>query len=132
MAAGAARSGVKGAAPAAAEAARLSLAVAVRPGDGLGFRLAGATVEEVPPGGEAAAFRRLVSDPHAGVLAVEEQLLAAVPARVLRRARERGLPVILPFALPRRLGEEGRGRAYVAALIRRAIGYGVKLGGGGT
>lgn len=132
MAAGAAKSGVKRAAPASAEAARLSLAVAVRPGDGLGFRLAGATVEEVPPGGEAAVFRRLVSDPHAGVLAVEEQLLAAVPARVLRRARERGLPVILPFALPRRLGEEGRGRAYVAALIRRAIGYGVKLGGGGA
>ncbi len=130
MAAGAKSAG-KGAAP-AGEAARLSLAVAVRPGDGLGFRLAGATVEEVPPGGEAAAFRRLVSDPHAGVLAVEEELLAAVPARVLRRARERGLPVILPFALPRRLGEEGRGRAYVAALIRRAIGYGVKLGGGGA
>ncbi len=114
------------------EAAKLSFAVAVRPGDGLGFRLAGATVEEVPPGGEAAVFRRLVGDPHAGVLAVEEELLAAVPPRVLRRARERGLPVILPFALPRRIGEEGRGRAYVAALIRRAIGYGVKLGGGGT
>jgi V/A-type H+-transporting ATPase subunit F len=131
VAAGAAKSARK-AAPGAPEAARLSLTVAVRPGDGLGFRLAGATVEEVPPGGEAAAFRRLVADPHAGVLAVEEQLLAEVPARVLRRARERGLPVILPFALPRRLGEEGRGRAYVAALIRRAIGYGVKLGGGGT
>ncbi len=111
--------------------ARLSLAIAVRPGDGLGFRLAGATVEEVPPGGEAAAFRRLLSDPHTGVLAVEEELLQAAPERLVRRARERGLPVILPFALPRRLGEEGRGRAYVAALIRRAIGYGVKLGGGG-
>ncbi len=49
-----------------------------------------------------------------------------------RWARERGLPVILPFALPRTVGEEGRGRAYVAALIRRAIGYGVKLGGGGA
>ncbi len=110
--------------------ARLSLVVAVRPGDGLGFRLAGATVEEVPPGGEAAAFKRLVADPHAGVVAVEEELLAAVPSRVLRRARERGLPVVLPFALPRRVGDEGRGRAYVAALIRRAIGYGVKLGGG--
>ncbi len=131
MAAGAAKGTAKGAAP-AGEAARLSLAVAVRPGDGLGFRLAGTTVEEVPPGGEAAAFRRLVSDPHAGVLAVGGERLAAVPARVLWRARERGLPVILPFALPRRLGEEGRGRAYVAALIRRAIGYGVKLGGGGS
>ncbi len=112
--------------------ATLSLAVAVRPGDGLGFRLAGAAVEEVPPGGETAAFRRLLADPHAGVLAVEEELLKAVPARVLRRARERGLPVILPFALPRTIAEEGRGREYVAAIIRRAIGYSVKLGGGGS
>ncbi len=112
--------------------ANLSLTVAVRPGDALGFRLAGATVEEVPPGGEPAAFRRLLADPHTGVLAVEEELLQAAPERLVRRARERGLPVILPFALPRRVGEEGRGRAYVAALIRRAIGYGVKLGGGGA
>ena len=118
---------------AASESARgggpLGLAVVVRPGDALGFRLAGAAVEEVPPGAEATAFRRLVADPRLGVLAVEEELLGLVPARVLRRARESGLPVILPFALPRRLGEEGRGRAYVAALIRRAVGYAVKLGG---
>jgi V/A-type H+/Na+-transporting ATPase subunit F len=113
-------------------AAGLGLAVAVRPGDGLGFRLAGAHVEEIPPGGEAQAFRRILADARLGVLAVEEEVLAAAPARVLGRARERGIPVILPFALPRSLGEEGRGRAYVAALIRRAVGYGVKLGGRGA
>jgi len=107
------------------------LVVAVRPGDALGFRLAGAEVEEVGRGDEAQVFRRLSADPRAGVLAVEEELLRAVPARALRRARERGLPVILPFALPRSWGEEGRGRAYVAALIRRAVGYAVKLGGRG-
>jgi V/A-type H+-transporting ATPase subunit F len=111
--------------------AALGLAVAVRPGDALGFRLAGAAVEEVPPGTEPATFRRLLSDPHTGVLAVDEELLRAVPDRILRRARDAGLPVILPFALPRRWGEEGRGRAYVAALIRRAVGYAVKLGGTG-
>ena len=70
----ASRSGTVG----AGASASLSLAVAVRPGDALGFRLAGATVEEVPPGGETAAFRRLLADPHTGVLAVEETLLAAV------------------------------------------------------
>jgi V/A-type H+-transporting ATPase subunit F len=111
--------------------APLGLVVAVRPGDALGFRLAGAAVEEVAPGAETAAFRRLLAAPRTGVLAVEEELLRAVPDRVLRRARDAGLPVILPFALPRRWGEEGRGRAYVAALIRRAVGYAVKLGGPG-
>lgn len=114
-------------------AGALGLAVVVRPEDALGFRLAGARVVEAARGGEAAAFRPLLSEPRTGVVAVDEDVLAAVPAHLLRRARERGIPVLLPFALPRRR-EEGRGRAYVAALIRRAIGYGVKLGasGGGT
>jgi V/A-type H+-transporting ATPase subunit F len=119
----------------AAEGARretsLGLVVAVRPEDALGFRLAGAAVEEIPPGEEARALRRLLGEARVGVLAVEEELLRAVPSRALARARERGLPVVLQFALPRRWGDEGRGRAYVAALIRRAVGYGVKLGRAG-
>jgi len=105
------------------------LLVLVRPGDLLGFRLAGAEVIPVEPGAEAAELRRLLADPRAGVLAVEERILAAAPAALVERARARGLPMILPFGLPDRLGGEGRGRAYVAALIRRAVGYGVKLGG---
>lgn len=109
----------------------LHLALAVRPGDAGGFRLAGAEVREVAPGEEAAAFRELLGDPHLGVLAVEEALLAAAPPRLLARARERGLPVVLPFALPRRWGEPGRGQSWVAELIRRAVGYGVRLGSGG-
>jgi len=107
------------------------LVVAVRPGDALGFRLAGAHVEGVARGEEAAALRRISGDPAAAVLAVEEEVLAAMPERLVRRVRDRGLPVILPFALPRRWSDEGRGRAYVAAIIRRAVGYGVKLGGAG-
>ncbi len=121
-----------GAAHAAGQGERsLRLAVLVRPGDGLGFRLAGAPVEEIARGDEPAVVRRLLGDPGLGVLAVEEELLRAIPPRLLARARTRGLPVVLPFALPRRWGDEGRGRAYVAALIRRAVGYGVKLGGRG-
>jgi V/A-type H+/Na+-transporting ATPase subunit F len=116
--------------PATAPRPTLRLVVALRPGDALGFRLAGARVEEIAPGEEAAVFRRLALDPQVGVLAVEEDVLARVPERALRRAHERGIPVVLPFALPRRWGEEGRGRAYVAALIRRAVGYGVKIGAG--
>lgn len=109
----------------------LRLTVAVRPGEAGGFRLAGAEVREVAPGEETAAFRELLGDPRVGVLAVEEALLAAAPPNLLARARERGLPVVLPFALPRRWGESGRGQAWVAALIRRAVGYGVRLGTGG-
>lgn len=109
----------------------LRLVVVVRAGDALGFRLAGATVEEAGVGEEAAVLRRLATAEDAGVLAVEEEVLDAAGPGPLRRARERGVPVVLPFALPRRWGEEGRGQAYVAALIRRAVGYGVKLGAAG-
>ena len=72
-------------------------------------------------------MRELFSDPTLAVLAVETEVLDSVPEPLLRRAAERGLPVILPFTLPRRLSEAAGGRAYVAALIRRAIGYHVKL-----
>jgi len=76
-------------------------------------------------------MKRIAADPAAAVLAVEEAVLAAIPERLVKRVRDRGLPVILPFALPRRWSDEGRGREYVAAIIRRAVGYGVKLGGVG-
>jgi V/A-type H+-transporting ATPase subunit F len=109
----------------------LGMVVLVRPGQGLGFRLAGAAVEEIAPGGEAAAVRRLVADPRLGVLAVQDEVLGATPARILARARQAAVPVLLPFALPARLGEPGRGGEYVAALVRRAVGYAVKLGGRG-
>jgi V/A-type H+-transporting ATPase subunit F len=109
----------------------LGLVVLVRPGQGLGFRLAGATVEEIAPGGEGPALRRLAADPRLGVLAVQDDVLQATPPRILARARQAAVPVILPFALPARLGERGRGADYVAALVRRAVGYAVKLGGRG-
>ncbi len=109
----------------------LRLAVLVRPDDARGFQLAGAQVTVAAPGEEVSTLRGLLADPALGVLAVEEELLSHVAPRLLRRARERGVPVILPFALPRTFGEEGRGRDYVAALIRRAIGYAIRLAGPG-
>jgi len=111
----------------ASRSAVQTLRIVTRPGDALGFLLAGAPVDEVPPGEEAARMRELFSDPTLAVLAVETEVLASVPEPLLRRAAERGLPVVLPFTLPRRLSEAGGGRAYIAALIRRAIGYHVKL-----
>jgi V/A-type H+-transporting ATPase subunit F len=104
--------------------------VAVRPGDDLGFRLAGAEVRTIAEGEEAGAFRALLADPHLGALCADEALLAAAPPHLLARARARGLPILLPFSPPRRWGEAGRGQAWVAALLRRAVGYGVRLAGG--
>lgn len=101
--------------------------VVTRPGEGLGFRLAGVAVEEVEEGEAAERFTALLADPSLGVLAVEEDVLGRVPEPLLERIGREGFPVLLPFSLPRRWGEAGRGEEYVAALIRRAIGYHVKI-----
>jgi V/A-type H+-transporting ATPase subunit F len=106
--------------------ANRGLHVLTRPGDGAGFRLAGVPVDEVGPGEGQARFRVLAADPSLAVLAVETRVLDEVPEPVLRQASVRALPVVLPFTLPRTSGA-GAGHAYVAALIRRAIGYHVKL-----
>jgi V/A-type H+-transporting ATPase subunit F len=109
----------------------LGLAVLARRGEGLGPRLAGVRVVEAGRGEEAARFRELLAGDDLGVLAVDEEVLDLVPADE-RRRKDRALPVVIPFALPRRWSEAGRGRDYVAALIRRAVGYHVKLGEGPT
>jgi len=101
--------------------------VAARRGEGLGFRLAGAPVEEIEEGEEAERLKALVADPSLGVLAVEETLLERVPEALLQRVGREGVPVLLPFAFPKAWEEAGRGEQYVATLIRRAIGYHVKI-----
>jgi hypothetical protein len=58
---------------------------------------------------------------------VEETLLERVPEALLQRVGREGVPVLLPFAFPRAWEEAGRGEQYVATLIRRAIGYHVKI-----
>ncbi len=108
----------------------LWLAVAVRPGDGIGFRLAGAPVDEIAPGEEARGFAALLGRPGLAVVAVEAELLPAAGEALKARRRGNGLPVIIPFSLPRRHAEPGRGRELVAAIVRRAVGYHVKLGEG--
>ena len=101
--------------------------VATRPGNGIGFRLAGAAVEEIKEGEVAERFKALLADPGLGVLAVEEELLEQAPQALLEKIGREGVPVLLPFAFPRRWKEAGRGEEYVATLIRRAIGYHVKI-----
>lgn len=104
-----------------------SFAVVTRPQAGLGFRLAGARVEEVEAADVAERFRALLTDRNLGLLAVEETLLGRVPETLLERAAREGIPVLLPFAFPVRWEEGGHAEEYVAELIRRAIGYHVRI-----
>jgi V/A-type H+-transporting ATPase subunit F len=115
-----------------ARTAHGALVVVTRPADALGFRLAGARVEEVAAGEEGARLRELLADPAIALVALEAEVAGAAPAEPLQRAARRGRPVVVPFTLPRALGGGAGGADYVAALIRRFVGYHVKLGSGGA
>lgn len=108
---------------------RYRLQVLTRPGRGLGFRLAGAAVEEVEEARASERVAALLADRTLGVLALEEPLLDRLPEALVERVRREGVPVLLPFPAPEG-GVEGSGESYVAAMIRRAIGYHIKIGGG--
>jgi len=101
--------------------------VATRPGAALGFRLAGVPVEEVAESGAAERLAALVEEPGLGILAVEDALFDRVPDTVFERASRDGVPIVLPFTLPARWEARAGGEEYVATLIRRAIGYHIKL-----
>ena len=103
------------------------LKVITRPGAGLGFRLAGVPVEEMAEADASERIAALLEEPGLGILAIDDDLLRHVPEAVLEPAGRSGVPVVLPFTLPRRWEEGGGGEAYVAALIRRAIGYHIKI-----
>jgi V/A-type H+-transporting ATPase subunit F len=107
--------------------AEYRLKVVTRPGAGLGFRLAGVSVEEVSDAGRAERIAALVDEPGLGILAIDDALLHGMPAEVLERASRDGVPIVLPFTLPARWEERVGGEEYVAALIRRAIGYHIKI-----
>ncbi|OFW05198.1 MAG: hypothetical protein A3I61_10585 [Acidobacteria bacterium RIFCSPLOWO2_02_FULL_68_18] len=103
------------------------LKVVTRPGAGLGFRLAGVAVEEVSVAAGPERIAALVDEPGLGILAIDEDLLRGVPREVFERPGRGGVPIVLPFTLPARWEERAGGEEYVAALIRRAIGYHIKI-----
>ena len=97
-------------------------------GASLGFRCAGFDTLEVS--GEediSQLLLNLQNDGRWGLIAVEERLLDRVSEYAMRRIRKRGLPVILHINIPQRWEERGFGESPVVRLIRKAIGYQIKI-----
>ena len=93
-----------------------------------GFALAGLPTLEVRDIAEGAlALRTMVERPELGVVLVEQEILDAVPERDRRDLDRRPTPIIVPFPGP--AWDEGAAPAesYVLELLRRAIGYRVRL-----
>ena len=93
-----------------------------------GLRLAGIPTDAVSDGDTAAArLGALAAERDLGILLVEERLLDAVPPVVRREVERRPAPIIVPVPTPA-WGEPPRdAEGLILELLRRAVGYRVKL-----
>lgn len=93
----------------------------------LGFRLVGLEPRVVDSARSAAdELDAMLRDPRWGVILVQEDLMPnPEPASVTRS--KSGLPILVPFPRPGRERPAGEAEAYVAELLRRAVGYRVRL-----
>ena len=105
----------------------VELRVLSAPGVAAGFGLAGLpTVEAATPEEAVARVRELLDHPEVGVILMPEDALRRLPDELQRRAARRPLPMLVPFPA----AEWRPGPAvdsYIVDLLRRVIGYRVKL-----
>ncbi|HSH75044.1 MAG TPA: V-type ATP synthase subunit F [Longimicrobiales bacterium] len=93
----------------------------------LGFRLTGIRTQ-VADAPEAASglLDGMVRDGGWGVILIQEDLLPRpLPAEGQRPTS--GLPIVIPFPGPALEARPGEAEAYVAELLRQAVGYRVRL-----
>jgi len=100
--------------------------VVLTPGDARhGFALAGVRQLTLAPEGLQAALQELARDPGTGVIVIDERLITGPAQEKVREIERRwpGLVVVLPSPERAARIEED----YALRLIRRAIGYQVRL-----
>jgi vacuolar-type H+-ATPase subunit F/Vma7 len=103
--------------------------VLCRPPVAAGFRLAGLTpIEAQDPEEGGRRLAALLDEQDLGVVLVEDALYAALPAAAQRRLAREPLPLVVPFPGPAWVPPREGAEAYIAELLRQAIGYRVRLG----
>lgn len=104
-----------------------SVGVVADPVVSLGFRLAGFRPHVADSVARAAEHvDAMLDDPRWGVILVQEDLMPDPEPMPPVRSRT-GLPILVPFPRPGRERPPGEAEAYVAELLRRAVGYRVRL-----
>lgn len=95
---------------------------------GLGYRLAGVDVRETPTPEEMGRQARSLSrDPGVRLVILDEDLFRGLPEALQRTLEESRSPLFVPVpSLPLRKGAL-RPEEYVARLIRRAVGYQIRI-----
>jgi vacuolar-type H+-ATPase subunit F/Vma7 len=102
--------------------------VVAGPGPCSGFALAGLPVTEVADVRDAdAVLATLLERPNVAVILVEQGLLDALSEPERRELMRRPSPIVVPFPGPAWGDRVSPAEAYVLELLRRAIGYRVRL-----
>ncbi len=103
------------------------LVVIASQGLSAGFAMAGVTVFEASSGADAARqIDRLTDDDDAGVIIIDEPLYRDIPEEIRRTFQRSALPVVIPVPGPD-WTTEATAHEYIVEILRRAIGYRVKL-----
>lgn len=93
-----------------------------------GFRLAGIDVAVVNSPSEAEKkIGKVLAGQGCGLLLVDDGIYEGIGEGFRKRLDREGLPVIVPLPMERGWGMEERGREYLLRLIRRSIGYHMRL-----
>ncbi len=93
-----------------------------------GFRLAGVDVEVADSDEQARrALNSLIDDDTSGIIAVNEKMMAAIDERTQKKIDSIYRPIVISLPIKEKLEMGEDHRAYLARLIRRAIGFDITL-----
>ncbi len=94
----------------------------------VGFSLTGVEVREATSETAAQVLRETIDKGNVGLIAINEDFIKGFDQRMMRIVTESEMPLIIPFP-PVVYSEEKRDveESYAAQLIRKAIGYHIKL-----
>ncbi|HML78565.1 V-type ATP synthase subunit F [Geobacter sulfurreducens] len=90
-----------------------------------GFSLAGVTQLTAAPAEAEAAVRQAMADPECGLVVIDERLLLGIGEERFQEMERRWFGVLIVLPAPEAAGNEEED--YAARLIRRVIGYHVRL-----
>jgi len=90
-----------------------------------GFSLSGVTQFIVAPDEAEATIQQAMAEPECGVVVIDERLLAGMSEERFREMEQRWFGVLIVLPAPEKVEEEGAD--YAERLIRRVIGYHVRL-----
>lgn len=94
----------------------------------IGFRIAGAdTVVVGSPTEAAGLLTDALEKGEAGLVAINEELWSGLEERLQRRAERSNAPIVVPIPTARAVSAWEKEEEYIVKMIRRAIGYQLRI-----